>query len=90
MTISQRKRVRYARREAMRLRQRALIAQAMARRLDLTLSQREVGDDCGMGQSAISDLEGIVFDLQTERTVTLDTFMAYADSLGLELRLEIK
>lgn len=77
----------YAHRDAMRMRQRALVAEAVARRLDLGLSQRDVGQEVNVHQSAVSEMESIV-DPRVERSITLDTFMAYLDAVGLRLRIE--
>lgn len=70
------------------MRQRALILETKARRLDLGLSQQMVSEETGVLQSSISDLEAIA-ELR-DGTVTLDTFMAYIDVLGLRIRLESK
>lgn len=82
-----RQRAHYAGREAMRLRQRVIIGEGKATRLDLGLTQHEVARVAGMQQSAVSDLERILTE-GAEATVTVDTLMTYLAALGLTLRVE--
>ncbi len=70
------------------MRQRALVLETKARRLDLGLSQQMISEETGVLQSSISDLESIAE--HSLSTTTLDTFMAYIDVLGLRIRLESK
>lgn len=70
-----------------RLRIRALVAQAKARRIELGWSQHDVANEAGTQQSAISDLEAMLND-EASHSVNMDTFLAYIGPLGLVLRLE--